>query len=169
MHSFSSIYTCTQWFINFFARFDEPNVKQKSVVSHLQEWVEHYYFVRVFAIFVKFVTLQRAPCRHLILILPSGKPTISTSFKIFQWISLWRHLWRSHISSTLINSAPRKTVSLKFLATFNTIMHGRIRKIKKNSFIFAGGWDQKLIDALTNLRIQTVLLTRLFNPLRNLN
>lgn len=109
------------------------------------------------------------PCRDPILILLSGKRTFSTLFKIFHWISLWRHLWRSHISSTLINSTPRKTVSLKFLATFKIIMHECIRKIKKNSFIFAGGRDQKLIDALTSLRIQTVLLTRLFNPLRKLN
>ena len=44
--------------------------------------------------------------------------TIPTPFGIFFWISLWHHVSRDHMVSTLINSTPRKKDSQKYFSNF---------------------------------------------------
>ena len=87
----------------------------------------------------------------------SNLVVINHSYPILNFfLSLWRHVSRDYITSTPINSTPRKKVSRKFFATFRIKMHGRRRKTALSS---RGGRDQKLSHALTCLRSQFLFQT----------
>ena len=65
-------------------------------------------------------------------------------------MSLWHHVSHDYITSTPINSTPRKKVSRKFFATFRIKMHGRRRKTALSSR--GAGRDHKLSHAIRYLR-----------------
>ena len=65
-------------------------------------------------------------------------------------MSLWHHVSHDYITSTPINSTPRKKVSRKFFATFRIKMHGRRRKTALSSR--GAGRDHKLSHVIRCLR-----------------